>query len=355
MIENESNQVRPLIYDLDYKSIQNLMASLEEPSYRAKQVWQGLYKNLWGDFIQFSNLPNQTRSQIAQATTPTGLSPTAEYLSKDKHTIKTAFQLRDGRLIETVLMRYRKRNSLCISTQAGCAMGCVFCATGQMGYGRNLTAGEIIEQVLFHARKLKEEGAKLTNVVIMGMGEPFHNYNATLAAINRLNDQDGFRMGERRFTISTVGLIPEIKRFTEESRQINLAISLHAADDTLRKQLIPISSKYPLKELMQACHNYVMVTNRRITFEWALIKGVNDTPQQAEKLANLIEGMLCHVNLIPLNSTHAYDQKGSTAETAHQFSQILEHRHITATTRLRRGIDILAGCGQLASQPLGKE
>ena len=189
----------------------------------------------------------------------------------------------------------------------------------------------------------------------MGMGEPFHNYEATMEAINRLNDQDGFRMGERRFTISTVGLVPEIERFTEESRQINLAISLHAADDSLRKQLVPISGKYPLNDLMRACHDYVRITNRRITFEWALIKGVNDTIQQAEKLAKLLEGMLCHVNLIPLNNTSAYDHRGSPKEAIQQFSHILEQRRITTTTRLRRGIDILAGCGQLASQSYSKE
>jgi 23S rRNA (adenine2503-C2)-methyltransferase len=354
-MDNGSTTAPLLIYDLDFNSIHALITSLNEPSYRANQLWQGLYKNLWGEFDQFSNLPTQTRNQLEQALTLTALSPTAEYISKDKNTIKTAFQLKDDHLIETVLMRYRERNSLCISTQAGCAMGCVFCATGQMGFVRNLSAGEIIEQVLYHARLLRKEDKKLTNIVVMGMGEPFHNYKATMDAINRLNDQSGFRMGERRFTISTVGLVPEIERFTKESRQINLAISLHAADDSLRKQLIPISSKYPLTDLMQACHDYVNHTNRRITFEWALIKGVNDTIQQAEKLADLLEGMLCHVNLIPLNSTNAYQHRGSQKEVVQQFSNILEQRRITTTTRLRRGIDILAGCGQLATELQSKE
>lgn len=354
-MDNNSSDEKILIYDLDYNAIQNLITSLHEPAYRAKQLWQGLYKNLWEGFDQFTNLPIRSRTEMAQQVALKGLSVSAEYKSKDKQTVKTAFQLRDGHLIETVLMRYRERNSLCISTQAGCAMGCVFCATGQMGFMRNLSPGEIIEQVLFHARKLQKENARLTNIVVMGMGEPFHNYTATLEAITRLNDQDGFRMGERRFTISTVGLVPEIKRFAEESRQINLAISLHAADDSLRKRLIPISGKYPLGDLIQVCHDYIKLTNRRITFEWALITGINDSAQQAEKLANLLEGMLCHVNLIPLNNTSAYDHHGSSIETVNQFSQILKQRHITTTTRLRRGIDILAGCGQLASRSNHKE
>ena len=199
-------------------------------------------------------------------------------------------------------------------------MGCVFCATGQMGFLRNLTSGEIVEQVLFYARQLGEAGDHVTNIVVMGMGEPFHNYDATMSAINRLGDPDGFNLGARRFTISTVGLVPAIRRFTAERRQINLAISLHAADDELRSSLLPINRRYPLEELFAACQEYITATNRRITFEWALIRGVNDTVEQAEKLARRLQvfrrsgASLCHVNIIPLNPTQAYAEKATTRE-----------------------------------------
>ena len=228
-------------------------------------------------------------------------------------------------------------------------MGCVFCATGQMGFRRNLTSGEIIEQVLVYARQLKENGDKVSNVVLMGMGEPFHNYDATLNAIDRLNHPEGFNLGARRFTISAVGLVPQIRRFTQEQRQVNLAVSLHAADDELRSSMLPINRKYPLSELMEACREYVQHTHRRITFEWALIRDVNDSPEQAHHLATLAGGILCHVNLIPLNPTRRYSGQGTTRERASAFKAALESHGIPCTIRLRRGIDIQAGCGQLAA------
>jgi 23S rRNA (adenine2503-C2)-methyltransferase len=234
-------------------------------------------------------------------------------------------------------------------------MGCVFCATGQMGYKRNLSSGEIIEQVLFYARQLAEIGEQVTNIVVMGMGEPFHNYDATLSAIRRLNDGNGFNLGSRKFTISTVGLIPGIRRFTEEHTQINLAISLHAADDDLRTQLLPMNKKYPLDDLFEVCLEYVQKTHRRLSFEWALINGINDTPEQANLLSRRLKAfriggsILCHVNVIPLNPTRKYTGKASTHQNALTFQETLEKAGIPCTIRLRRGIDIQAGCGQLAS------
>ena len=251
-------------------------------------------------------------------------------------------------------MRYKNRRTICISTQSGCAMGCVFCATGQMGFTRNLTSGEIIEQVLFYARRLALKGERVTNVVIMGMGEPFHNYDATMEAIDRLGDPQGLKFGARRFTISTVGLVPAIRRFTNEHRQVNLAVSLHAIEDDLRNSLIPINKKYPLTQLFQACNEYVDKTNRRITFEWALIHGVNDTLEQANMLANRLQlfqrsgSILCHVNIIPLNPTTGYAQTGTPRQQALKFKTILESQGIPCTIRIRRGLDIQAGCGQLA-------
>jgi len=229
-------------------------------------------------------------------------------------------------------------------------MGCTFCATGQMGFMRNLSSGEIVEQVIYYARRLKAQDERVTNIVIMGMGEPFHNYEATLEAIRRLNHPQGMNLGARRFTISTVGLVPGIHKLAQEDLQVNLAISLHAADDELRNKTIPINQKYPLAELMEAVGEYIKTTKRRVTFEWALINQVNDSPEQAMKLAGLLKGMLTHVNLIPLNPTQGFEGQASDRERIQRFQEILQQRGIPCTIRLRRGIDIQAGCGQLASQ-----
>jgi 23S rRNA (adenine2503-C2)-methyltransferase len=258
--------------------------------------------------------------------------------------------LGDEKAIETVLMRYQNRRTLCISSQSGCALGCVFCATGQTGLNRNLSSGEIVEQVLVFKRSLKQNSEGLTNVVVMGMGEPFHNYVQTLAAIDRLNHPAGMNLGARRFTISTVGLIPQILRFANEKRQINLAVSLHAADDNLRSSILPINIKYPLRDLFDACQQYVDITHRRITFEWALIDGVNDSLEQANQLIGLIKDMLCHVNIIPLNPTDGYNGSATSNLQAQQFQSHLEQHGVPCTIRVRRGIDIHAGCGQLATK-----
>lgn len=345
---------KPLIYDLDLPGLTAVINSWGEPNFRATQIWQGLYKNLWESPDQFTNLPRILRYRMDDSFNFHNLYPGAVLNSKDGETRKTLFQLADQQAIEAVLMRYNRRRTLCISTQAGCAMACVFCATGQMGFRRNLSSGEIVEQVLYYARMLKLQDEHVTNVVVMGMGEPFHNYDETLAAIDRLNDPQGFNLGARRVTISTVGLIPAIERFTLERRQVNLAISLHAADDELRSSLLPVNRKYPLAQLLAACAAYVRETGRRITFEWALIKDVNDTPEQARKLAEMLQifrksnATLCHVNIIPLNPTHRYRGKATTRERALSFQSILESQGIPCTIRIRRGIDIQAGCGQLA-------
>jgi 23S rRNA (adenine2503-C2)-methyltransferase len=338
------------IYDRSITQLTEALVSWGEPAYRAKQIWQGLYQNLWVSPDEFTSLAKPLRQKLADNFCFGSLHPSTILDSSDGETRKTLFQLPDGKLIEAVLMRYEKRQTLCISTQAGCAMGCVFCATGQMGFQRHLSSGEIVEQVLYYARLLKAEGLPVTNVVIMGMGEPFHNYEATMAAIDRLNDPAGLNLGERRFTISTVGLIPMIRRFANEKRQVNLAVSLHAADDELRTAMLPVNKKYPLDELFAACRDYVGATHRRITFEWALIQGVNDTPEQAHRLTERLRGMLCHVNAIPLNPTRAYQGQATTRQRAEAFRAELEKAGIPCSIRLRRGIDIQAGCGQLAGK-----
>jgi 23S rRNA (adenine2503-C2)-methyltransferase len=227
-------------------------------------------------------------------------------------------------------------------------MGCVFCATGQMGFRRNLSSGEIVAQVMYYAHMLKEENQSVTNIVLMGMGEPFHNYDNSMAAIDRLNDPEGYNFGARRFTVSTVGLVPAIRRFADEKRQVNLAVSLHAADDESRLRMLPINKRYKIEDVLDACRYYVNQTGRRVTFEWALIHGVNDTPEIAQKLAARLKGLLCHVNAIPLNPTAGYHGKATDRGRAAAFRDMLEQAGIPCTIRMRRGIEIQAGCGQLA-------
>ncbi|MBU1661711.1 MAG: 23S rRNA (adenine(2503)-C(2))-methyltransferase RlmN [Chloroflexi bacterium] len=342
-------RTKPFILDLSLPELTATLRSWGEPAYRGRQIWQGVYKSLWSQPEEFTNLSLSLRAKLAKHLAFSHLQPVTVSNSTDGETQKTLFRLPDGHPIETVRMRYAKRRTLCISTQAGCAMGCTFCATGQMGLRRNLSSGEIVEQVLFYARQLAAQGERLTNVVVMGMGEPFHNYEATMAAIDQLTDPNGMKLGARRFTISTVGLIPAIQRFASERRQVNLAVSLHAADDDLRSAMIPINRKYPIGELMSALRDYAEATRRQITFEWALIRDVNDTPEQTRKLAAILRGMLAHVNVIPLNPTPGFDGQATSIERAKRFQAELVNNGIACSIRTRRGIDIQAGCGQLAS------
>lgn len=341
---------RRLIFELTQEDLAGLLGEWGEPAYRARQVWQGIYRRLADSPESLTGLPGPLRLRLGEHLSFSSSEIKAVARSKDGGTEKLLLALPGGQAIEAVLMRYERRRTACISTQSGCGMGCVFCATGQMGFKRNLAAGEIVEQVLLFARRLARTGEHLTNIVVMGMGEPFHNYEATMLAIDRLNDREGFNFGARRFTISTVGLVPMIERFTQEDRQVNLAVSLHAATDDLRSQLLPINRRYPLSVLMLACRDYVRHTGRRLSFEWALIRGLNDTPEQAEALAGLLEGLNCHVNLIPLNPTKKYPGEPTQRERASAFSDHLVRRGIACTIRLRRGIDIQAGCGQLATE-----
>ncbi len=339
----------PLVYDLDLPDLRKLVKELGESEFRGNQIWDGLYKQLWEKPDEFSTLPHKLRQKLKETLRFQGLVSQIAVDFDDNQTQKILFQLENKDAIETVLMRYTDRKTLCISTQSGCALGCVFCATGQMGFKSNLTSGEIVEQVIFFARKLQDEKSRPTNIVFMGMGEPFHNYDAMLAAIDRLNQPTGFNFGARRFTISTVGLVPQIRKFAAERRQINLAVSLHAADDDLRTSMLPINRKYPLDALFDACREYVEVTGRRITFEWALIEGVNDSTAQAHLLAQRLRGLICHVNVIPLNPTKGFAGAPTTDHRAVNFCSELENFGIPCSIRIRRGIDIQAGCGQLAT------
>ncbi len=341
---------RTSIFDLSLEELTDNLEQWGEPSYRAKQIWRGIYRRLVTDTNALTDLTLELRARVNEVLSFSNLVETDRQCSEDGSTIKTLFTLPDGEKVETVLMHYEKRNTVCISTQVGCALGCAFCATGQMGFRRNLSSGEIIEQVIHYARQLAAQKKQITNIVVMGMGEPFHNYDAVLPALVRLNHPDGFNLGARRITISTVGLVPGIKLFTREGWQFNLAVSLHAATNALRDQLLPVNRRYPLEVLMPACKEYIHQSGRRITFEWALIRDVNDGLDQAEALADLIHEMNCHVNLIPLNPTSDFKGDATNKNNADRFFSRLSHHGISCTMRLRRGIRIQAGCGQLATE-----
>ncbi len=336
----------PLL-NLSKAQLIDYLAGLGQPGFRANQLWNWLYQRHVADFEAMTSLPKPLRKQLTEQADLTLLKPIDVLESADSSTVKTLFAFPDGEQIEAVLMRYVRRRTLCISTQAGCAMGCPFCATGQMGFRRNLSAGDIVSQVLHYARQLAPAGERVTNIVFMGMGEPLANYAATWEAVRRLNDPEGFGLGARLMTISTVGLVPAMRQMMKEPQQVGLAVSLHAPNDELRDLLVPVNRRYPLKMLMQTCRDYIETTHRRVTFEYALMDGINDSNRQADQLAALIKGMLCHVNLIPLNPMPDSPYGGSHAERVYAFQSRLKSAGIPTTVRTRRGVDIQAGCGQL--------
>jgi len=335
------------LYDLDLQDLQALLKEWGQPAYRAAQLWEWLYVHLAASVDDMTNLPAALRQRLASDTSIDTPHPLATVKSADGRTRKHLLRLHDGETVEAVLMYYRRRRTACISTQVGCALACPFCATGQMGFHRDLSVGEITAQALHFARQLRPAGKRLTNVVLMGMGEPLLNYEASVAAIRRLSAQPGFRLGQRRITLSTVGIVPAIKRLADEKLQTTLAISLHAATDPLRDEMVPANKRWGLDALFSACHDYVTKTGRRITFEWALVEGLNDTPEQAHALAARLTGLLAHVNLIPVNPTPAYKGQVPSRDKVDAFAAELSRRHVPHTTRLRRGLDIDAGCGQL--------
>ncbi len=338
----------PLILDLSLDELRSTIKGWGEPAYRTTQIWQALYQRLVHTPSEMLELPSSLRQRLEKTFRFAAPFPSQHLRSKDGTTEKVLLPLGDGRSVEAVLMHYDRRRTACVSTQVGCAMGCSFCATGQMGLQRNLSAGEIVLQVLHFARQLSRHDLRLDNVVVMGMGEPFHNYPALSDALRRLNHPDGFRFGARRITVSSVGLIPGIERFGREFPQVNLAISLHAATNELRDQLVPANKRYPLEALIQTCRTHVDRTGRRITFEWALIRDINDGPDQARYLATLVDGLNCHINLIPLNPTIQYPGKPSSKARIAAFTDVLDRNGIPNSVRVRRGLDIDAGCGQLA-------
>ena len=322
-----------------------------EPRYRLDQVWDGLYAQL-ADPADITNLPKQLRAELDVALPP-ALTHVTESISDDGETIKFLWELDGGSRVETVLMLYPGRATVCVSSQAGCAMGCGFCATGQAGFTRHLTVGEIVEQVVRAAQRAKGAGRRVSNIVFMGMGEPMANLDTVWAATERFHGDLG--LSARHITISTVGLVPGIRSMTGRELPVNLAVSLHAANDTLRDELVPINRRYPIADLMDACEDYLDAKHRRVSFEWAMIDGVNDHDRDARELAALCRRLSphAHVNLIPLNPTPGYPTTGSTLRRVHEFRDLLESLGANATVRRNRGTDIDAACGQLAAgQPV---
>jgi len=331
-------------YDLTRDELTEVLAG--EPLYRLDQVWQSLYIHLL-EPGEMTTLPKALRARLDDAL-PSALRTTTKSTSHDGGTVKWLWQLHDGSHVETVLMHYRDRSTVCISTQAGCAMACGFCATGQGGFERNLTVGEIVEQVVRASRDARANDRRVSNIVFMGMGEPFANYDRTIAALERIHDDLG--ISARHLTVSTVGIIPGIVRFGTERLPANLAVSLHAANDTLRNELVPINRRYPLAQLADACREYLGHRNRRLSFEWAMIDNVNDRPTDARELAAIARDLRAHVNLIPLNPTEGFATIGSPLARVHEFRDDLVARGVNATVRQNRGTDIDAACGQLRAR-----
>jgi 23S rRNA (adenine2503-C2)-methyltransferase len=341
------------LLSLDADAAAAWMKDQRQPAFRAKQLRAWLYERGAVDVDDMTDLPKALRTHLTEHATIGTLAVVHEQVSRDG-TAKRLLRTHDGHLIETVRMPYADgRRTACISTQAGCAMGCVFCATGQMGFSRHLSAAEIFEQAWRFHTELAMIGERLSNVVLMGMGEPFHNYDASVTAVRRIMADLG--IGARHITISTVGLVPAILRFAEEGLQVGLAISLHAATNEQRSALLPVNHKWDLAALIDACKTYVDRTSRRITFEWALIAGQNDSAAEAHRLGRLLKGLHCHVNLIPLNPTARYDGQPTQDVDAATFVEALQVHGIPATVRMRRGIDIDAGCGQLRDRVLAAE
>jgi 23S rRNA (adenine2503-C2)-methyltransferase len=319
-----------------------------QKAFRARQIRRWLYQKGASTVEDMTDLPLALRQELSSDMALGTLTVATEQSSRDG-TLKRLYRLHDGHLIESVLMKYTDgRRTACISSQAGCAMGCVFCATGQMGFGRHLTPTEIFEQVWRYDRALKADGERLSNVVLMGMGEPFHNYTSVVTAMRRMNQDLG--IGARHITVSTVGIVPKIKELATEGIQVTLAVSLHAATDAARSVLMPVNRKWSVEDLVGACRDYVDQTHRRVTFEWALIEGQTDTVEEAHRLGHLLSGLLCHVNLIPLNPTGGYGGRPSAPERVKRFVRTLGRHGVPASVRVRRGIDIDAGCGQLRSR-----
>lgn len=347
--------IRAAIARAGFGGVEAFEGALAFKPYRWKQIYRAAAKELLQRPAEVTTLPKDLGDALEHAgLTFSSVDPVVLQKSGDGQTTKGLFRLHDGNEVEAVLMEHHgDRNTVCISSQAGCAFACAFCSTGQAGFARNLDAVEIYDQARFFARELASRDKRVTNVVFMGMGEPFHNYDAVMDAVALLNDPHGFGLGLRHITISTVGLVDKIDRFAAEHLQVNLAISLHAPSDAVRSQFMPVNRKFPVRELMDACARYVEATRRKVFFEYVMLDGVNDDARCANELAALMRGRLFHVNLIPYNPTPDAPLRGSPETRIWEFAAVLERAGVPVTVRRNMGRDIAAACGQLRadSQP----
>jgi 23S rRNA (adenine2503-C2)-methyltransferase len=345
------------LLDLTFTELEREFVASGLAAFHVRALWRTLQRELKNEFGDLEKLSPPLQRWLAtnvgagKAFFIDAPPETADIASSDGLTRKFLLRLADGQTIETVLMGFTGRHTACVSTQAGCAMGCVFCATGQMGFVRHLRPGEIVAQVRHAQRALRASGrGDLRNLVLMGMGEPLHNFDAVMTALDIITDRRGLNLGPSKITISTVGVVPGILRLAEEQRPYHLAVSLHGATEAERSALVPASKRWPLTELIAACKTYFAKTQRRIFFEWTLIAGQNDSPAQAERLVTLLHGLDAHVNLIPLNPTDGFAGAATASEAAKNFKQVLQAAGIPSTIRQRRGIDVAAGCGQLRAE-----
>lgn len=340
---------KPLLYSMTLDELKEWLTGIGEKAFRAQQIFDWLYVKRVSSFDEMSNLSKGLREKLEEHFRIDPLREITRQESQDG-TIKLLFQLIDGHAIETVIMRHNYGNSICVTTQVGCRIGCTFCASTLGGLKRNLEAGEIVSQVLMAQRALDLEDQRASHVVVMGIGEPFENFEQLMAFIAIINDNRGLNIGARHITVSTSGIIPKIYDFAEAGGQVNLAISLHAPTTELRSKLMPINRGFPLEKLMEACRFYVAKTGRRISFEYGLFGGQNDQPEHAEKLAELIGDLMCHVNLIPVNYVPERDYVRTPRNEIFRFKRILEDHGINVTIRREHGSDIAAACGQLRAQ-----
>lgn len=341
-------------YDRSYTEWKNWLKEQGEPAFRADQLMGWLYHKRVTDFGLMSNLSRELRQRLQDSFSLEALDTITVQQSADG-TVKFLFQLHDGHAIETVIMRHHYGNSVCVTTQVGCRIGCTFCASTLGGLKRNLTAGEVVAQVVAAQRYLDQEGERISSVVVMGIGEPFENYDATVGFIRIINDPRGLKIGQRHITVSTSGIVPSIYRFADEGLQVVLAISLHAPNQELRKKLMPVSRRYPLEELMEACRVYEDKTGRRLTYEYALIGGKNDQAEHAHQLGQLLADSGALVNLIPVNYVPERNYTRTSRNQIFRFQHILETYRVKVTIRREHGSDIDAACGQLRAKHMQVE
>lgn len=340
---------KPFIYDLTPDSLREWLVSQGEPAFRAGQILDWLYGKRASSFEEMTNLSKELRAKLTEHYQFVELSEITKLESKDG-TVKFLFGLYDNHAIETVVMRHNYGISICVTTQVGCRVGCTFCASTLGGLKRDLYAGEIVAQVVYAQRMLDATNERVSSIVVMGTGEPFENYEATKAFLTLMTHEKGLNIGQRHITVSTSGIAPKIREFADWNTQINLAISIHAPNDALRSKLMPVNRRFPFDEVMDALRYYIEKTGRRVTFEYALINSVNDQPEHAEELAGVLKGMLCHVNLIPVNYVPERDYVRTPKEAIFEFKRILESKQVNTTIRREQGHDIAAACGQLRAK-----